>query len=132
MNQLNLFDNVLTQLEPISRVSYEKELTQKERFARFHEANPHVYHMIVAKAIALKRRGIERYGIAAIWEALRYSRAMYSATDDYKLNNNYKAYYARLIMKTVGELEGFFIIRAQSAPGSNEEIWVKTHLPAHP
>jgi hypothetical protein len=132
MNQLNLFDDVLNKLEPISQVKYEKDLTQKERFVQFHKANPHVYHMLVAKAIALKRRGIDRYGIAAIWEALRYSRAMYSATDDYKLNNNYKAYYARLIMKTVAELEGYFSTRAQSAPGSNEEIWVAIHLPAQP
>lgn len=92
--------------------------TFKQRFAKFHKANPHVYNAIVHKALSLKRAGVNHFGIAAIFETLRYDAAMQTGRDNYKLNNNYRAFYSRLIMENIKELDGFFSIREQKSQTS--------------
>lgn len=39
---------------------------------------------------------------------------------DYSLNNSYRAFYARLIMRNAPDLDGFFEVRAQK-PSSKTE-----------
>lgn len=83
-------------------------------FAEFHRANPHVYETLERLAFKLRNRGIERWGIKALWEVCRYELALgtnaHVAT--FKLNNNYTAHYARLLMENNPEdLDGFFETR---------------------
>lgn len=82
----------------------------QERFFEFHEANPHVYRAIVAKARLLKSRGFSHYGIKAIWEALRYEMDSQGG-DKFKFNNNHPARYARMIHENEPDLRGFFQMR---------------------
>lgn len=79
--------------------------------ARFHEANPHIYVACVKIARGFKARGYQRYGIGAIWEILRF-KALETTGHPYKLNNNLRAYYARTIMASEPDLDGFFSTRA--------------------
>ena len=87
----------------------------EERFTRFHDANPHVYRALRDMALSLKRRGIEHYGIAALFEVLRFSRMIQTGGDAYKLNNDYRALYARRLMEEEPELVGFFEVRQRRA-----------------
>lgn len=83
-------------------------------FAKFHEANPHVYTELVKLARLLKSKGHRKIGIAMLFEQLRWQYAL--ATSDmsgYKLNNNYRAYYARMIMERESDLNGFFEVRGK-------------------
>ena len=89
--------------------------TIEERFTRFHEANPHVYKALRDMALSLKRRGIQHYGIAALFEVLRFSSMMQTAGDGFKLNNDYRALYARRLMEEEPELAGFFELRQRRA-----------------
>jgi hypothetical protein len=91
--------------------------SHEEAFALFHRHNPHVYEWLRENALALKRKGREHYGIAALFEAFRFHVAMNTRGDDFKLNNNHRAYYARLLMRDVHELRGFFDTRASAADG---------------
>lgn len=77
---------------------------------RFHEQNPHVYKMAVDLARYMKRRGLNHYGIAAVWEVLRF-KYFETTGDEFKLNNNYRAFYARLIAAQEPDLAGFFQLR---------------------
>ncbi len=79
----------------------------------FHERHPEVYAHLVSMALALKGQGFVHYGIAALWEALRYRLDMERRDGDeaYKLNNNHRRPYARLIMRRCPELDGFFQTR---------------------
>lgn len=72
-----------------------------------------VAHEVVKRAKALKRRGFRQYGIAAIWESIRFDRAIEVGTDaeGYRVNNNFKSRLARDIMTFVPELEDFFETR---------------------
>jgi hypothetical protein len=90
----------------------------RERFTTFHNGNPHVYREIVDIARQMKGRGAKKMGIALIFERLRWIHFIQTLGDeDFKLNNNYKAEYARLIMTREPDLEGFFETRALRRQG---------------
>jgi len=88
----------------------------EEGFDRFHQRNPGVFVMLVKLARDLQDRGHKKYGIAGLFEVIRWQVAMDTERDEvepFKLNNNYRAFYARKIMREVPRLNGFFEIRRQ-------------------
>lgn len=91
------------------------EPTLAEQFRAFHEANPEVYEELRDLALGLRRRGRTRYGIASLFEVLRWQRALKTQGDVFKLNNNYRAFYARLLMEREPDLAGFFETREQTS-----------------
>ena len=88
-----------------------------DQFERFHETNPEVYAELVDLARQMKARGHVRCGIGMLYEVVRWQRSMKTTDDaEWKLNNNYRSHYARLIMRTEPDLEGFFELRELRAP----------------
>ena len=87
-----------------------------EAFIEFHRSNLHVYDELRRLAMQLKRRGYSQYGIKSLFEVVRWHRALNtSADDDFKLNNNYGAFYSRILMHFEPQLKGFFRQRASIA-----------------
>lgn len=82
-----------------------------QRFEAFHALNPRVYDALRGMALGMKRRGMRRYSIKALWEVLRF-QAIATYGDAFKLNNSFTSAYARLLMEREPELEGFFETRA--------------------
>lgn len=82
-----------------------------ERFARFHEENPQVYAWLRHQALLLKRRGHSRYSIKTLLEVLRWRSDIKTSGDTFKINNDFTAHYARLLMQREPELQGFFELR---------------------
>jgi hypothetical protein len=85
----------------------------EEQFWDFHMQNPEVYEELRSLALQMRRRGVEHYGIGGLFEVLRWHRRMQTVdqASDFKLNNNYRSFYARLLMEREPELEGFFELR---------------------
>ena len=81
-------------------------------FARFHRENPHVYRLLVKLCRQAQRSGRDRWSINGVFEVLRWSM-MTTTGDDFKLNNDYRADYARLVMAQEPELQGFFETRSR-------------------
>ena len=115
-DQLNLFSNT-----PL--VVRKRKLSNEEQFAEFHRLNPHVYEAMVGVALDIKRgrgtrRGRKKYSIYGITELVRWGfiKATNDPNSDYKINNNYRPLYARLIMEKVPELAGFFNTREIRRP----------------
>ena len=81
------------------------------QFWVFHEINPKVYLLFSMFAIeaALANRG--RFGVGAIFERMRWFTTVETRGEEYKLNNNYRAYYGRLWMRNNPEHDGFFSTR---------------------
>lgn len=98
-----------------------KPMTIREQFEEFAEANPQVLVALLDLTRELKRRGHERYSMKGLFEVLRHRHALKTTADDFKLNNNYTAHYARLIMDQYPEFEGFFALRGRGAPEVIEE-----------
>jgi hypothetical protein len=82
------------------------------RAAEFHLANPHVYQLLVKWARRAKRHGAKRVGIEMIWNLMRWQAEVVTRhPGDFKLNQNYKAWYARLIMQREPDLVDIFETR---------------------
>lgn len=91
------------------------EGTTKERFEQFHEDNPHVYAILVNISREGKRRGISRWSIAGAFEVARYERKFSTSDETFKIRNDFKPHYARLIMAKEPDLDGFFETREMTA-----------------
>lgn len=91
------------------------DATIQERFAAFHEANPGVYRELRRLALDLHARGRQRIAIGMLYEVLRWSALRTRATDDYKLNNNYRSRYARLLADNEPALADAFNLRKLTA-----------------
>lgn len=92
-------------------------LTIEQAFAQFHQANPHVYQNLVSMTRELVQKGRTRLGIAMLFEALRWSYMLVNdPTSEFKLNNNYKSRYARLIAEQEPDLQDVFQLRELKAP----------------
>lgn len=96
-----------------------RPMTPSERFEQFHRHHRDVYRQLVRLARTVKRRQERRgeapgIGIAMLYERLRWHYFIQRrAGESYKLNNDYRAYYARLIMQNEPDLAGFFRLREQ-------------------
>ncbi len=76
-------------------------------------------------ALDLYARGRRHYGIKGLWEVLRWRWSMQTDAEEYKLRNDFHAYYARLLMLREPVLKDFFEIRGSAADGfdfSNLEV----------
>jgi len=80
-------------------------------FWSFHYNNPRVYDALVKLARQTKDAGKDECGIGMLWEVLRWQHYISTRGDEFKLNNNYRSHYARLIMQRESDLEGFFVLR---------------------
>lgn len=87
-----------------------REGTIAERAERFHRRNPAVYRFAVSVCRFMQERRIQHYGMKAVWEVMRF-KYLETHGDIYKLNNNYTAFYARLIMAQEPDLADFFTTR---------------------
>lgn len=92
-----------------------REATIRDAFWRFHTDNPHVYDELVRLAQTSNRAG-HRTSIAQLFEVLRWQHGIGTRGDDFKLNNSYRSYYARLIMRREPDLDGIFNLRALHGP----------------
>lgn len=95
-----------------------RHLTLAERYAEWRatEDGAVVYNDVIARAITLRHRGYEHFGIAALWEAARYDRAVRVGPNaGFKLNNDFRSRMAREIMADIPALAGFFETRELKA-----------------
>lgn len=81
------------------------------RFLKFHQKNPHVYKNIVRLARQAKQRGNKKIGIGMIFEVLRWNHLLQTKGDKYKLSNDFRSRYARLIMEQEIDLAEIFELR---------------------
>jgi hypothetical protein len=80
-----------------------RDVYRARRFRQFHKDNPHVYKLLLKYARNIKQNPhIQRWGIRNLWEKLRWDLAVkleVLSDDDYKLNDHYPPYYARMMIR---------------------------------
>lgn len=82
-----------------------------KKFWEFHEQNPQVFKKLEELALQAYTRGRKKIGIAMIFEVLRWNSNLETTGDNYKLNNNYKSRYVRILMEKHPEYKDLFEIR---------------------
>lgn len=86
----------------------------ERRFAQYHHDNPHVYVLFKKYALQVAQRGHPRFSAKAVFERLRWHLLFETKGDVFKLNNNYTAYYARMLMQKEPRFKDFFRVRDNS------------------
>jgi len=75
-----------------------KEPTRYERFRDFHRANPQVFKLFREFAISAYERGHRsRFGARMLGERIRWYTSVETSDQQYKINDHYWPYYARLL-----------------------------------
>lgn len=83
------------------------------RFLAFHHNNPRVFDLLLRFAREIQHTNRRRFGMKALFERVRWELALTTTEDTgLKLNNNYTAYYARLLALFDPSLADFFTTRA--------------------
>lgn len=83
----------------------------EKAFKAFHEANPHVYTRLEERAI--RDAGSNRLSISKLAEQLRADIGTSTVGDAFKINNSYRALYARLLIHRNPVLDGKFELRVR-------------------
>ncbi len=83
----------------------------------FHEQHPDVWDLFTQFTFDRIHRGFRHYSVNAIFERIRWEvdNAGGDGKAQFKLNNNYRAFYARRFMKMHPQHEGFFRTREQTS-----------------
>lgn len=99
----------------------------EQSFWEFHKKNKEIYRMLVRFAREWRQvKGVEaKLGISLLFERVRWETSLKTNDEEFKLNNNHRAFYARLIMKYNPDLDGVFRMRRQRVqstlgPDNNE------------
>ena len=84
-----------------------------ERALQYDTDNPQVYRQLVVYAFQMLHAKRTRGSIDLLFQRLRwYTTVETQSEDDFKLNDQYRAYYARKLMAEYPELAGFFELRS--------------------
>ena len=85
-----------------------------EKFRDWYPSNMHVIDAFEKEAFYLLTRGRrERYSIYTIREKLRWDSLVSESGQDYKLNNNYSPFIARILMFLNSDMDGMFSTRRE-------------------
>ncbi len=98
-------------------------LTGYEKFRLFHFENPDVFDLFEKFARQAKASGRGRFGAFMIGNRIRWYTQVEVVGDDYKINNNYLPYWARLLMlKYEDDFAGFFELRSMLVEISDKTL----------
>jgi hypothetical protein len=94
----------------------------KTQWWSFHKKHPEIYQLFARYTFELIRAGRSHGAAKLVTERIRWeSYVNQSHGNDFKINNNYTALYARLFMHHYPEYEGFFktrVMTSQAAPAT--------------
>ena len=80
----------------------------KEKWWVWHKENPHVYELFERFTMDAIRRGHKRLSAWLIVNRIRWETMVETTGEDFKISNDFIAYYARLFMALHPEYDGFF------------------------
>lgn len=88
----------------------------KARFEEFDRTNPRVWELFVLFTLDRIEAGFQNYSVNAIFERIRWETDVHTSDiSRFKLNNNYRPFYARKFMDQFPEHTGFFRTRTQTS-----------------
>ncbi len=102
--------------EAKGRSSMNRLEEMREQVTAYHKKHPEVWTMFEDFAFQMIERGYKNYSVNAIFERIRWEKdAGGDGITQFKIGNNYRAFYARRFMRKYPEHEGFFRTREQTS-----------------
>lgn len=74
----------------------------------WHKKNPHVYELFKKFTLIAIDRGHKQMSAWLIVNRIRWETSVETSGNDFKISNDFIAYYARLFMHDYPQYEGFF------------------------
>jgi hypothetical protein len=112
-----LADEPVDSENPLWLVAPETEI--EKAFALWHRDHPAVYAALEAAALSQQRDGAHRLGIAKLVEDIRYNPGIRPRDGEaFRLNNNYRSLYARLLVHRHPSLAPLFVLRERTEKGA--------------
>ncbi len=88
----------------------------REQYLKFNKEHPEVWDMFVRFSKEIISKGYKNYSVKAVFERIRWEKDIGGdGINQFKLNNNYTAFYARKFMDMFPEHKGFFRTRTQTS-----------------
>lgn len=94
-----------------------------QKFEAYHLKNQHVYRMFEHFTMEVIKAGRKSFGAQVIAERLRWYSQIETVGDEYKINNDYVAFYARKFEENHPEHDGFFRKRRSVADKIQESLF---------
>ena len=85
--------------------------TLKRAWWEWHKQNPHVWDLFQKYTFQAINRGYDHYSVNAIFERIRWHTDIETTGDQFKINNNHRAYYARYFHHMHPDYSDFFRTR---------------------
>lgn len=95
------------------------------RFWDFHDENPAIYRLFDRFTRAAIGRGHERLSADMVMHRIRWETSVETTGGEFKVNNNYCAYYGRLWMRENPDHAGFFRTRKLLAGDASDALKVE-------
>jgi|TARA_Y100000052_G_C2924379_1_gene70335 hypothetical protein len=80
----------------------------KHKWWLWHKKNPHVYELFKKFTLIAIDRGHKEMSAWLIVNRIRWETSVETSGNDFKISNDFIAYYARLFMHDYPQYEGFF------------------------
>jgi hypothetical protein len=78
------------------------------QFIKYHQENPHIYDLFKKFASEARASGRQRFGVGMISERVRWYVDIETRGDAFKINNNYRSCYVRMMILEDPGYETFF------------------------
>lgn len=82
-----------------------------KRAIEFDIENPKIWELFLRFAREIARSGRDKYSVNMIFERIRWHTIVETKENNFKISNDFRAYYARKIMAEHPEFRGFFTLR---------------------
>lgn len=88
----------------------------REQVKAYHKKHPEVWQLFCDFSFQMIDRGYKHYSAKAVFERIRWEKdAGGDGVTQFKVGNNYPAFYARAFMKQYPHHDGFFRLREQTS-----------------
>jgi|TARA_B100001778_G_scaffold330509_1_gene333133 hypothetical protein len=83
----------------------------KKKWWAWHKQNPHVYKLFERFTLEAISKGHKRLSAWLVVNRIRWETTIETSGSDFKISNDYIAYYARLFHALNPKYDGFFITK---------------------
>ncbi|MER5642036.1 hypothetical protein ABT095_34505 [Kitasatospora sp. NPDC002227] len=105
----------LEDIEHLVFPDHEPNASIQTRFEAFHALNPWVLRELERRTAECVDNGWQRISIGMLFELLRYRYGQATRGDEFRLNNNWRSRYVRLLLERHPNWEPLFETRALRA-----------------
>lgn len=95
--------------------SYQQSRDLKERFEQYHRINPHIYAQFRYYTLKAIQSGYKNFGSQMIIERIRWQTGVVAKQSDFKINNDFAAFYSRMFMIEYPSYSTYFRTRQSQA-----------------